>query len=653
MESATASDPAAKQASENGIATDGASFEVQRPTDHSVIRRVRVDSPERVAEVVARVRAAQPEWEAIGFAGRRRWLERLRDWILDHQDELDDRMQEESGKVRADAALEAFYLIDAINFWCGRGPGFLADESVTPHVPLLRHRRAKIVHRPFPVAGIISPWNFPLILSLGDGLPALVAGCALVIKPSEFTPLTLIELVRAWKEDLGAPDVFDVVNGMGETGGALVDECDFIQFTGSERTGRVVMKRAADTLTPVSLELGGKDPMIVTADADIDRAANAAAFGGLLNAGQICLSIERVYVEEPVYDEFVTKLQRNVESLRQGADGRTYSAEVGAMASPKQIEIVADHVEDARSKGARILTGGRRKDQPGDWYEPTVIADVDHSMKVMRDETFGPVIPVMKVSDADEAVRMANDTSYGLGGAVFAADAGRRRADRPAGGSRDRGRQRPVHEQLLGARPADGRLEELRDRLPARGGGDPEVLPLGVDHGAAVPAAEARVPLVPVQPAPAGDRPAPVPAPERPRPQEPSRSLGLRLAQLAMQPVGLLAIPVGHGPEPFRLGARANRDVVGELVTGQAPGLRYRDTGPAPAEPPPLDPLLIGGGVEHQARAIRQLESGRGLASQAAASNRALVRDARHAVAHLVSPPPAETGRPLTSQRPT
>jgi acyl-CoA reductase-like NAD-dependent aldehyde dehydrogenase len=329
-------------------------------------------------------------------------------------------MQAESGKVRADAALEAFYLLDAINFWCDRGPRFLADESVTPHVPLLRHRRAKIVYRPAPVAGIISPWNFPLILSLGDGIPALVAGCGLVIKPSEFTPLTLIEVIRGWREDLGAPDVLAVVNGMGDTGGALVDECDFIQFTGSDRTGKVVMKRAADTLTPVSLELGGKDPMIVTAEADIDRAANAAAYGGLLNTGQICLSIERVYVEEPVYDEFVAKLRKNVEGLRQGADGRTYTAELGAMTSPKQIEIVSDHVEDARQKGASILTGGRRKDKPGDWYEPTVIADADHSMKVMRDETFGPVIGVMKVSDTDEAVRLANDTTYGLGASVFA-----------------------------------------------------------------------------------------------------------------------------------------------------------------------------------------------------------------------------------------
>jgi len=224
---------------------------------------------------------------------------------------------------------------------------------------------------------------------------------------------------------------------MGDTGGALVDECDFIQFTGSDRTGKVVMKRAADTLTPVSLELGGKDPMIVTAAADVDRAANAAAYGGLLNTGQICLSIERVYVEEPVYDEFVAKLRDNVNGLRQGADGRTYTAELGAMTSPKQIEIVSDHVEDARAKGAKILTGGRRKDQPGDWYEPTVIADADHSMKVMRDETFGPVIGVMKVSDTDEAIRMANDTTYGLGASVFAegADDGERIARRLEAGT--------------------------------------------------------------------------------------------------------------------------------------------------------------------------------------------------------------------------
>jgi acyl-CoA reductase-like NAD-dependent aldehyde dehydrogenase len=425
MESATQPDaPAATDAAATGNGAPQATetIDVHRPVDGSVLETIAVDSPERVREVVARVRAAQPEWEAIGFAARKRWLESLRDWIFDHQDEIDDLMQEESGKVRADAALEAFYLLDAINFWSDRGPRWLTDELVTPHVPLLRTRRAKIVYRPFPVVGVISPWNFPLILSLGDAIPALVAGCAVVIKPSELTPLTLMELVRAWKEDVGAPDVLDVVNGTGETGGALVDECDFMHFTGSERTGKIVMKRAADTLTPVSLELGGNDAMIVTKDADLERAANAAAVGGLLNTGQICLSIERVYVEEPIYDAFVEKLKQRVESVRQGADGRSYSAEVGAMTSPAQVEIVSDHVEDARQAGARILTGGKRKDGPGDWYEPTLIADADQSMRVMREETFGPVIPVMKVRDTDEAVRLANDTTYGLGGAVFAGD---------------------------------------------------------------------------------------------------------------------------------------------------------------------------------------------------------------------------------------
>jgi acyl-CoA reductase-like NAD-dependent aldehyde dehydrogenase len=286
-------------------------------------------------------------------------------------------------------------------------------------------RKLRVRYRPYPVVGIISPWNFPLILSAGDGIPALMAGAAVVIKPSEFTPLELMEVIRGWKEEVGGPDIIDYVNGTGDTGGALIDNVDYMHFTGSDRTGRIVMKRAADTLTPVSLELGGKDPAIVLADADMDRAVNACAYGGFVNTGQVCMSIERIYVEEPVYDVFVNRLADSVRELRQGADGRSYEAEQGAMTSPAQIDIVSDHVEDARSKGARILTGGKRKDGPGDWYEPTVVADADHTMKVMRDETFGPVVGVMKVKDADEAVRMANDTRYGLSASVFSKDVGR------------------------------------------------------------------------------------------------------------------------------------------------------------------------------------------------------------------------------------
>jgi acyl-CoA reductase-like NAD-dependent aldehyde dehydrogenase len=331
-------------------------------------------------------------------------------------------MQAETGKVRADAELEAPLICDVINFYGENAERFLADETPSAHLPLLKVKRLRVVYRPYQVVGNISPWNFPLILSFDDSIAALMAGAAVVIKPSEFTPLTPMELVRAWKEEIGGPDVLDLVNGLGETGGALVDACDFIQFTGSDRTGKVVMKRAADTLTPVSLELGGKDAMIVLRDADLERAVNGAAYGGLLNSGQICLSIERVYVEEPIYDEFVARLAERVSKLRQGADDRPYTAEVGAMTTPAQLEKVAEHVEEAREKGARILAGGRRGDGPGDWYEPTVIADADHSMKVMSEETFGPVVPVMKVRDADEAVRLANDSSYGLGGAVFTRD---------------------------------------------------------------------------------------------------------------------------------------------------------------------------------------------------------------------------------------
>ena len=418
---ATTSETEAAAGRPGGDAATAESFDVHRPTDGSVIRSVQVDQPERVAEVVARVRAAQPEWEALGFEGRYRRLGKLRDWIFDNLDPLADVMQAETGKVRADAELEAPFICDSINFWGERAADYLADETPGSHNPMFKVKRLRITYRPYPVVGVISPWNFPLILAFDDAIPALMAGAGVVIKPSEVTPLVAMEIVRGWKE-IGGPDVIEIVNGTAETGGALIDNVDYLQFTGSERTGKIVMKRAADTLTPVSLELGGKDPMIVLRDANVDRAVNAAAFGGLANTGQICMAIERVYVEEPIYDEFVSKLAANVRELRQGPDDASFKQDIGAMTFPPQLDIVSDHVEDARAKGARVLTGGRRKEGPGDFYEPTVIADADHSMKVMVDETFGPVLGVMKVRDADEAVRMANDTRYGLSASVMSRD---------------------------------------------------------------------------------------------------------------------------------------------------------------------------------------------------------------------------------------
>jgi len=404
----------------NGAAASAAeSFDVHNPATGEVIRSVPIDSAESVAATVARVRAAQPAWEALGNAGRYAQLGKLRNWLIDNYDRIADTMQEETGKVRADAATESVYLTDIINYYGSKADKFIGEEKVRPHSPLVAAKKLRVQYRPYPVVGVISPWNFPLILSLGDAIPALQAGAAVVIKPSEFTPLGLIEIVKAWREEIGGPDVLACVNGMGETGTALVDEVDYVQFTGSDRTGKMVMARAAETLTPVSLELGGKDPMIVLRDANIDRAANAAAWGGMMNSGQICMSVERIYVEEPAYDEFVAKLTKEVGDLRQGADGPGYDKDVGAMTSPNQTAIVEQHVDGALAAGAKALTGGKRADGPGDYYEPTVLVDVDHSMQVMTDETFGPVVGVMKVKDAEEALTLANDTRYGLSGSVF------------------------------------------------------------------------------------------------------------------------------------------------------------------------------------------------------------------------------------------
>jgi acyl-CoA reductase-like NAD-dependent aldehyde dehydrogenase len=394
-------------------------IEVLNPANGQAVGSIQVDTPEAIAATVARVRANQAEWEAMGIEGRYHWLGKLRDWILDNAQQIADTMQAETGKVRADISLDLNYVTDLINFYGTRAAKFIGDETVRPHSPLVASKKLVVRYRPHPVVGVISPWNFPLAMGLGDSIPALQAGAAVVIKPSEFTPLSLIQVIEAWKEEIGGPDIFDCVLGTGEAGGTLIDNVDYVQFTGSDRTGRKVMARAAETLTPVSLELGGKDPMIVLADADVDRAANAAAWGGMVNSGQLCISVERIYVEEPVYDEFVAKLTEEVSGLRQGADGRKPEKDVGAMTSPNQSAIVEDHVNDALANGARALTGGKKGTGPGDYFEPTVLVDVDHSMKVMRDETFGPVVGVMKVRDSEQALELANDSRYGLAASVF------------------------------------------------------------------------------------------------------------------------------------------------------------------------------------------------------------------------------------------
>jgi acyl-CoA reductase-like NAD-dependent aldehyde dehydrogenase len=403
----------------NGAATSGETIDVINPATGETITAIDVDGPEKVRDTVARVRANQAEWEALGIKGRAKYLAQLRDWLLDNREQISDTMQAETGKVRGETGGETIYLADLINFYGKKAKRYIGDKGVRAHSPLLASKKLKIQYRPFPVVGVISPWNFPLILSLGDAIPALQAGAAVVIKPSEVTPLGITEVVEAWKNEIGAPDVLDLVHGAGATGSALVDAADFIQFTGSDVTGKKVMAQAAETLTPVSLELGGNDALIVLEGSNLDRAANAAVWGAFTNSGQVCMSVERTFVAESVYDEFVQKFTDEVKTLKMGMDGAEYGSDQGAITFPKQMVVTDRHVQDAKDKGARILTGGAPGEGPGDWYPPTVVADADPSMEIMQEETFGPAVGIMKVKDADEAVERANDSRHGLTGYVF------------------------------------------------------------------------------------------------------------------------------------------------------------------------------------------------------------------------------------------
>jgi acyl-CoA reductase-like NAD-dependent aldehyde dehydrogenase len=397
--------------------------EVRSPATGALVGSVPDMTPVEVHAIAERLRAAQPAWERLGFSGRRKWLERYRDWLLDHEQDLLQLVQEETGKSWGDLALgEITPAVDVLNYYASRGERFLRPTTTRPHSLAMANKRLRTTHHPHQLVGSITPWNSQIAMQMLDVPAALMAGCAVLTKASEETPLAWAAAVEGWRS-IGAPDVLGVVSGRGATGAAMVDEVDMMQFTGSVGTGRRIGIRAAERMIPCCLELGGKDAFVVLADADLDRAVGAALWGGFYNAGQICVSTERVYVVAEVYDEFVARLAEGVSRLRVGTDAPgSFASDVGAIATAGQLALIEAHVADAVERGARVLTGGNRVEGPGLYFEPTVLVDVDHGMRCVREETFGPTLPVIKVADDEEAIRLANDSDFGLAATVFSRD---------------------------------------------------------------------------------------------------------------------------------------------------------------------------------------------------------------------------------------
>lgn len=386
-----------------------------------------------VREAVRRARAAQERWWALEQGERFRVLKRFGRLLARDRDGLARTVRDETGKPRVEALAEILAAQEAIHFFAREGPRVLRQEGVSSG--WIKGKEGYVVREPYGVIGAITPWNYPLVLTLDAVLAALFGGNGVVVKPSEFTPLSALALPPRL-EEAGVPEgLVQVVTGDGTTGAALVRSgVDKVVFTGSSATGRKVMKAAAESLVPVVLELGGKDPALVLEDADLERAAGGIVYGAFFNAGQTCISTERVYVVRKVAEPLLQRLAAGVAELRSGTGE---GCEVGPLVTPAQRRIVRDQLADALSLGAAVRAGGTPAAAPvrpaagGDCGEedpvipPTLLTGVTDEMKVIREETFGPLLPVVVVEDEEEAVRRANDTPYGLFASVWTRDLAR------------------------------------------------------------------------------------------------------------------------------------------------------------------------------------------------------------------------------------
>ena len=377
---------------------------------------VKMSTPDEVERAMNEMRQAFPIWSSKPLKERIRILRKLQHLLIEKRDEISSVLNQDCGKSRQDGMIELFVTVDMFGQYCAQAPKWLRKKRVSSGLYLFK--KGVVEQRPHGVVAIISPWNYPLILALPPVLAALLAGNTVVLKPSEVTAATGVLVEQLIQSIPELSPFVRVVHGDGKVGAALTQaKPDFIFVTGSTMTGKKVLQAAAQNLTPVSIELGGKDAMIVLEDADIDAAARWGVWGAFFNAGQSCVSVERVYVVESKYDEFLRRALYYTKSFQSGYSSElnsTYS--MGSITDPRQVKIIDEQIEGALSKGARMLTGGKKQ---GLFYDPIVMVDVDHSMMMMREETFGPIMPIVKVKDEEEAIKLANDSKFGLGASIW------------------------------------------------------------------------------------------------------------------------------------------------------------------------------------------------------------------------------------------
>ncbi len=408
----------------------------RNPATGDVLGEVPDMGAAEVKAAVARAREAQKAWGELPVKERCERMRRFRDVLIHRAPEIIDLLVREGGKTKSEAlSMEVMTTVDLATYFIKRAPKILAPESIPLH--LLKTRGSYLHYVPRGVVGIISPWNFPFAIPMGEMIMALLSGSAVVNKPSEITPLIALKAKSLW-DATGLPaDLFQVVSGRGATGAALIDSgVDFIHFTGSTAVGKKVAGACGERLIPCVVELGGKAPAVVCADADVDRTARALVWGAFANQGQVCISVERVYAHQSVHDELVEKIVALTQKLRQGDPSASDSLDTGTMTWDRQVEIVEERIETAVSQGAQVKTGGKRTGT-GLAFSPTVLTECRQDMDVMRKEIFGPVMPIMKVRDEEEAVRLANDSHLGLAAYVFTGDRqkGKRLAERIEAGT--------------------------------------------------------------------------------------------------------------------------------------------------------------------------------------------------------------------------